>query len=137
MPGGQELARDQFAALGVVLATLGMPDQAVARADIDQHRGRDLAGVRALLVRADVLRTEGDVMVLEVLDEVAQVRQRRQDHHLDAGDGQACGDAVHQLGGEGTAAVQLPVSGYDPATHRRAPSNAARRIADALFQPLR
>ncbi len=114
---GHELARDQLAALVVVLAALGMPDQAVGGADVDQHRGGDLAGVGALLVGADVLRAEGDGPALEVLDQIAQVRQRRQHHHFDTRHGQGFCQFSDQSRGEIAAAVQLPVSGDDPAAH--------------------
>src|SRR5690606_20658952 len=89
-----------------------------------------LAGVGALLVAAHVLRTETDAAALEILDQVAQVRQRRQHHDVDAGHRQARGHAFEQLRGEGTAAMQLPVTGNDPATHRATPVERAARIAD-------
>src|SRR3546814_2311971 len=69
-------------------------------------------------------------MHLEILDQVAQVWQRRQHHDLDAGHRQARGHAAEQLRGEGTAAVQLPVTGNDPATHRATPVKRHARIAD-------
>src|SRR5690606_39978401 len=77
-----------------------------------------------------VLGAELDAAALEILDQLAQVRQRRQHHDLDAGHRQARGHAAEQLRGEGTAAVQLPVTGYDPAAHRGTPVERHARIAD-------
>ena len=115
--GCEELAGDHGVVLGVMLAALGMPDQAVAGADIDQHRGRHLAGVGALFVGAHVLGAELQATALEGLDQFADVGQRRHHYDIDAGRRQSCGDGGHQFGGEGPGAVQLPVSGDDLATH--------------------
>ncbi len=117
MRRGHELAGDQLTAFMVVLTALGMADQAVPRPHVHQHGGRDLAGVGPLLVAADVLRAEGQRGALEVLDQVPQVGQRRQDHQLDPLQRQAGGHLSHQFGGELTAAMQLPVTGDDRAAH--------------------
>src|SRR5690606_8727798 len=53
--GGDDLLVDQRDRLAVVLAALGVADRDVAHAELGEHRRRDLAGVRALGVRRDVL----------------------------------------------------------------------------------
>src|SRR3546814_4680765 len=108
-----------------------MADQAILRAHVGDHRRGDLAGVGALLVAAHVLGAELEAaLLLEILDQVAQVWQRRQHHDLDAGHRQARGHAAEQLRGEGTAAVQLPVSGNDPATHRATPVRSEEHTSE-------
>src|SRR3546814_5380388 len=87
----------------------------------------DVCSSDLLLVAAHVLGAELEAaLLLEILDQVAQVWQRRQHHDLDAGHRQARGHAAEQLRGEGTAAVQLPVTGNDPATHRATPVKIGR-----------
>ena len=103
----------------VVLAALGMADQAIAGPDLDQHGRADLAGIGTLLVAAYVLRAKGQAGLAEVLDQLTQVRQRRQDHHVHAVQRQPSGDQPQQFIGELTAAMQLPVSGDDLAAHER------------------
>src|SRR3546814_11314021 len=49
---------------------------------------------------------------------------------------QARGHATEQFRGEGTAAVQLPVTGNDPATHRATPVKRHARIADGAPKAL-
>ncbi len=117
--GGGELACDQLAAFMVVLATLGMADQAIAGPDLDQHGRADFAGVGALLVAAHVLCAKGQAGLAEVLDQLPQVGQRRQDHHVHPLQRQPGGHLPQQFIGELTAAMQLPVSGDDLAAHER------------------
>ncbi|MNI64332.1 hypothetical protein D3C73_1197670 [compost metagenome] len=119
MQGGSELARDQLTALVVVLAALGVADQAVAGTDLVQHGRAHLAGVGALLVAADVLCTKGQASPAEVFDQLTQVGHRRQDHHLHPALRQPGSDLPQQFGGELTATVQLPVSSDDLAAHER------------------
>jgi hypothetical protein len=119
MQGGGELARDQFAALIVVLAALGVADQTIAGTHLVQHGRTDLTGVGALLIAADVLCTKGQAGLAEVFDQLTQVGHRRQDDHLHPALGQPGSDLPQQFGGELTAAVQLPVSSDDLAAHER------------------
>src|SRR3546814_8718421 len=53
-----------------------------------------------------------------------------------AGHRQTRGHAAEQFRGEGTAAVQLPVTGNDPATHRATPVKRHARIADGAPKAL-
>ncbi|KAG1385834.1 hypothetical protein G6F59_017175 [Rhizopus arrhizus] len=96
-----------------------MADQAIAGTHLVQHGGADLAGVGALFVAAHVLCAEGQAGFAEILDQLAQVRQRRQDHHVHPLQRQPGGDLPQQFIGELTAAMQLPVSGDDLAAHER------------------
>jgi len=96
-----------------------MAAQRVARADVGHHAGGDLARVGALAVRTDVLGAELQGRTLEVLDQVAQVGHRRQDHQLDAGDRGLRRDLGDQRGREVPRAIQFPVARDDPATHAR------------------
>ena len=115
--GSKELARDMLAGFVMVLTALGMTDQAKTRPHIHQHFCRHLAGVGPFLVAADILRTEGQRGVLEILDQVTQIWQRRQDHHAHARQRQAGSHLPHQIGGELTAAMQLPVTGNNFLSH--------------------
>jgi len=63
-----------------------------------------------------VLCAESKRRSLEILDQVADVRQRRQDHQFDAGH-RHLGDLPDQGGRERAAAMQFPVTGNDPAAH--------------------
>src|SRR3546814_5497658 len=84
-----------------------MADQAILRAHVGDHRRGDLAGVGALLVAAHVLGAELEAaLLLEILDQVAQVWQRRQHHDLDAGHRQARGHAAEQRSEEHTSELQ-------------------------------
>jgi hypothetical protein len=60
-------------------------------------------------------------VTLEILDQVAQVGHRRQDHHFDARQRQAGGQFGDQARGESAGAMEFPVSGYDLAAHRVVP----------------
>src|SRR3546814_12785522 len=106
-----------------------MADQAILRAHVGDHRRGDLAGVGALLVAAHVLGAELEAaLLLEILDQVAQVWQRRQHHDLDAGHRQARGHAPEQIRGAGTDAVPLPVTVHDTSTPRATPLKRQTRV---------
>src|SRR5690606_5409392 len=105
--GRQELRRYCVAALAVVLPSLRMTHQAIARPDVDQHRRRGLAGVGTLFPRADILRAERQPMRAIAGDQLAQIGEWRQDDALHSFRRGACNDGVEQLIGEPAVTVQL------------------------------
>ena len=81
---GVRAARGRLVGLAEVLAALGVADDRAGGAGGDQHRARDLAGERALVLPVDVLRVDADRAALELGDGRLKGHVRRRDHDVDA-----------------------------------------------------
>src|SRR5690606_23954111 len=83
--GGRELRGDVLVGLAVVLPALGVADDDVLRVERGEEGPRDLARVRAAVVRREILPAVGDRQVIRRHERLhaAQVGEGREDRDLD------------------------------------------------------
>jgi hypothetical protein len=103
---------DRLVGLTEVLPALRVSDDRAVDAEVDEHRGRDLARVRPLRLPVDVLGSDGDLGVGERLHRRRQSDERRADGDVDALDaGEPVAKLTAELGRLGGGLVHLPVAG--------------------------
>ena len=131
--GGLHLGVADLVGLGVVLAALGVADGHVGALQLGQHRAGDLAGVRAGVVRRDVLGAVLDLQLVAVDQGLhgPQVGEGRQDGDLDGLVvlvGQGEGELLDVGDGLEVVEVHLPVARHQrgAVTHGVQSSSAAR-----------
>jgi hypothetical protein len=100
----------------MVGAAFGMADDHMGRTRVGQHRGRDVAGVRAGGGRVAILPAQRDGAASGASGHPGQQRRGRAEDDLDRRRGVGRDEAV-DLGQAVARAVHLPVSCRKPAPH--------------------
>ena len=109
---------DRLVRLAEVLAALGVADDHVLRAGIDEHPRGDLARIGALLLPVGVLGARLDLRTLARLDGGGDVDRRRAADDVDVGVRLGrLRDRLHERRRLGRLDVHLPVSGNDFLAH--------------------
>jgi hypothetical protein len=108
-----------------IIPALAMSEDDVLAPQIEEHRGADLAGERAIFLGIEVLRSKRDAAAFENFAGQGQIGERRTD-----GDGYAVrsAHAIHDRFGQpssfGGGGIHLPVTGDEFLAHVRFPLGA-------------
>ena len=128
----RELGRDDLVRFARVAPPLRMADDHPGR-ESREHRGADLARVRARQLVVDVLRSDGHVLARERVAHRGQADVRRADDPRDAGLTRPGGDRPCQLTGVGGRRVHLPVGGDHDRSSRSAHARRRPVLDPAVF----